>query len=617
MAIDGPAPRAKMNQQRARRFRSAKDSVYHHLLDISTYKKEKDSEALSILRDPEYLQKRDTNVITPGTEFMYHLGQHLIAFIETQQKTVPAWHDIKIILSDSSVPGEGEHKIMDFIRSQRLQSCYDPNRHHCIYGLDADLIFLGLITHELYFTVIRENVLENVDGFQFVNLWVLRQFLERDLKPSSRVTFEWNFERALEDFVFLCFTAGNDFIPNIPGLNIAAQIINTIMVEYSQTLPKLGGYIIEDNVPNYKRFVQVIKGLTKFEKRELENILHPNETALACQCHVNEICNTENLSLKSMTYPTMTSKQTKVSPHPNDITPITNEMKQQYYVKKFGENVNPNDVAIEYFKGMCWVFKYYTHGVPSWDWYYPYHYPPLLSQFLSVDNVIVEPFVLNKPLLPLEQLMAVLPPQSTHCIPKKMAELMVNDSSPLICYYPKKFTVDLNGGVTTWKGIVNVPFIDTNLLLDTLNGIDLELTQEEKKRNCFGCNKVFLCEELKDNMLCGPEIWGNVKYICGNMYEFEFSLVGESQDLCFLLLNLKAPPNVINEPFDLFERMRRNRNQKNQKLKAKIPTVEEKFNLAIPGVPQAATNDYRINRVRTNKPNVQAAKKKQTSSFLF
>ena len=78
----------------------------------------------------------DSNAITPGTEFMQEAADLLREYIQLRVSGCEAWKDLQVILSDSSVVGEGEHKLLEYIRVQRTQSKnYDPNAKHVIYGM--------------------------------------------------------------------------------------------------------------------------------------------------------------------------------------------------------------------------------------------------------------------------------------------------------------------------------------------------------------------------------------------------------------------------------------------------------------------------------------------------
>ena len=47
---------------------------------------------------------------------MHRLDKHLKFFVRRKLATDPSWAKIKVLYSGYDVPGEGEHKIMEFIR---------------------------------------------------------------------------------------------------------------------------------------------------------------------------------------------------------------------------------------------------------------------------------------------------------------------------------------------------------------------------------------------------------------------------------------------------------------------------------------------------------------------
>ncbi|XP_002741181.1 5'-3' exoribonuclease 2 [Saccoglossus kowalevskii] len=317
MAIDGVAPRAKMNQQRSRRFRGPKE-VREKQVEIDKVKEEILSRGGTLPPPKPVSEKFDSNCITPGTEFMFRLADCLRYYVTERIMTDPGWSKVKVILSDANVPGEGEHKIMDYIRKQRGSPDHDPNTHHCLCGADADLIMLGLATHEPYFTIIREEFKPNApracelcgqyghemkectgaakekegefdeltkpfvqeQEFIFLRLNILREYLEKELFMTG-LPFTFDFERAIDDWVFMCFFVGNDFLPHLPSLQIREGAIDRLIRIYKTAVFKTGGYLTKDGVVNLERVQMMMTDLGEmedgiFKKRRSDDVRFRN-----------------------------------------------------------------------------------------------------------------------------------------------------------------------------------------------------------------------------------------------------------------------------------------------------------------------------------------------------
>ena len=273
MAVDGVAPRAKMNQQRARRFRTA--------LDAEKAREKAIKEGMEMPTEDAF----DSNCITPGTQFMARLTQQLKYFISKKISEDIDWQGVEIVLSGHEVPGEGEHKIMEYIRQAKSQPDYDANRRHCLYGLDADLIMLGLLSHDPHFCLLREEVtfgrqnqkkskeLEH-QNFYLMHLCIVREYLElefQELEEPGALDFPFDMERVIDDFILMAFFVGNDFLPNLPHLHINEGALALMFGVYKKVLPQAGGYINEGGVINLKRLALLLDELSHVEYRHFES----------------------------------------------------------------------------------------------------------------------------------------------------------------------------------------------------------------------------------------------------------------------------------------------------------------------------------------------------------
>ncbi|KAF9762680.1 5'-3' exoribonuclease 4 [Nosema granulosis] len=519
IAVDGVAPGAKLAHQRGRRFKSACER--HEEITIEAPTNSVETWDNVIVNNEEELMEKfepedeisiedipgtpsfDSNCISPGTELMEYLHEELLRVWQYKLSTDVKYKNLKIIYSSYLVPGEGEQKIVAFIRKYHPSN---PKDVHVMYSPDGDVIFLGVGMLNVNFYIMREDTYNNINKkstcgtcsklghtafecgkpalykFTYVDIPSFISVLCKDFALQIRGHFDKN--RMLFDWILVCFMIGNDFIPGVPCLDIKTCSIESLTSLICRNFIKTREYLTRpDGNLNY---------------------------------HVLEVFLTSLSRLEDGYYVVKSRLLNRFSKETNreQIPLQTREGKLKYYNLKLHAN-NQDDidnVCIEYITGMLWIFNYYIKGFTDWSWVYPFHFAPFASDLARVCR---SSFKLKKgfPLSPFEQLLVLIPPQSKTLVPEKLRPLYDKYKS----FFPTEVKIDMFDKYLPWAGVVMLPHMNfTPILRESRENIN-EMPVEVLKRNVTDSDLLIVNDKT---------IINTINRIYMNLKPFEKVLIG-------------------------------------------------------------------------------------------
>jgi 5'-3' exonuclease len=442
IAFDGVAPVAKLDQQRDRRYKSWYQGT--------------------IMRQIDKTKKPDpfnTTSITPGTKFMHSLNKIISNHFGINKDKYKAKD---IFVSTSDIPGEGEHKIFEFIRTSALVKEESTN---IVYGLDADLIMLAMnhlpVNNQIYLFRETPHFIKSIDSSLLPNETYLL-----DIPEFSKIVSETmnngnsKGKQRTYDYILLCFFLGNDFMPHFPSINIRTGGVDKMLNAYKATIGDSNEVLCDGNSIDWKNMRKVIKFLADFEEQHIktemksrdrrEKMHHPNETP-------------EQVYAKFDAIPTYERELEKY------INPFKEGWQDRYYKALFNMEIpideeRKKQICLNYLSGLEWTMKYYTSGCYDWRWSYNYSYPPLLIDLIKYVPYFETEFIKKKPanpVAPLVQLCYVLPKANLELLPRSLCEKLIKthgdwyvSNCDFLWAYCKYF----------WESHVQLPDIDIDEL---------------------------------------------------------------------------------------------------------------------------------------------------------
>lgn len=428
IAFDGVAPVAKLNQQKNRRYKSWLEKEIHaNCLESISSNAANDSSTNVI--------SWNTVAITPGTKFMSALAKKTKSYFSQPKK----YHVQQIIVSSSTMPGEGEHKIYDYIRMHKK---YHGSSSTAIYGLDADLIMLTLnhlhICQKMYLFRETPHFIKSIDKSldpntnYVMDIPELAKSLSADLYelPPTDITDTMQ-KRIIYDYILLCFFLGNDFMPHFPALNIRTDGISRLISAYKTTLLSKKEYLSDGNNINWKNLRKLVVYLSENENQYIKTEYKKRRKMKPPRAEPDE-----DKILFALT--SIPLKNREVEEY---INPFERGWRSRYYQSLFDVSITPKitgDICLNYLEGLEWTMSYYTTGCKDWRWEYKYDYPPLLQdlvQYIPYFETQLITSVNIQPVHEYTQLAYVVPKPYLNLLPK-------NIMSALLSNHPEWYSIN-------------------------------------------------------------------------------------------------------------------------------------------------------------------------------
>lgn len=254
LAMDGPPSASKLATQRQRRLNTivSNERKLLQIDQLSSSGKRVFSQAKQNRKRRRYETETQTLRITPGTEFM-QLTERAVLYWAWQrfQNNNPHHYlsRVKVYISPSTVAGEGEVKLLEWVLRQQVVSKKDSI---AILGGDSDLVLEGLVIPPSFSHNVFVLLPDGNRKYLSVSLWettrALYRLLPKDL-PSDQVL------RVRTDLVLLLILNGNDYFPKLRGSSGFHKVFHTYLRTLrdwlAQNDPEHPPYLVEPESLTY------------------------------------------------------------------------------------------------------------------------------------------------------------------------------------------------------------------------------------------------------------------------------------------------------------------------------------------------------------------------------